>query len=87
MGLEEDFPEKTLDELLDADEDDEYSMDDEELEEMRTEFEEKLLGAQILFQTFAIFELFLENEITMKEYVRLVEAMEDIADERGADLP
>lgn len=87
MTRTSDVPDKTLDELLEADEDAEYSMDEDDLEKMREEYEAKLLGAQAMFQIFAITELFFENKITFKEYVEMEKHMEGIADEKGADLP
>jgi hypothetical protein len=83
----EDYPDMTAPELRDADEDDEFSMSDEEFEEMEEEFEDMREGALLLLQAAALGQMFYRGEITLRDYIEMVEVIEDIADEKGVDMP
>lgn len=82
-----DVANKTLDELLEADEDAEYGLTEEELDEMREDYEELREGAVMSLQAAAFAELFFENELTLKEYDEIVTAWEEIAHEKDVRLP
>jgi hypothetical protein len=82
-----DFPDKTVDELLEADEDDEYSFTEEEYEEMQDEYKDLRRGAVLHMQAAALGEMLAKGEITMRTYIEMVEWVEEQAREEGVSLP
>lgn len=87
MRTAEDFPDKTVDELLEQDEDDEYGLTQEEYDEMVEEYEDMREGALLLLQAAALGQMLYRNEITLRDYIEMVEVIEDIAEEKGVDMP
>jgi len=83
----DEFPDKTVDELLEADEDDEFSLSEEEYEEMHEEYADMREGAVLLMQAAALGEMLAQGEITMRTYIEMIEWVEDRADEKGVTLP
>lgn len=83
----DEFPDKTVDELREMDESDEHSLSDEDYEEMVEEYEDMREGAILLMQASALGEMLVRGDITLRQYVEMVETVEDIADEKGVTLP
>jgi len=83
----DEFPDKTVDELREMDESDEHSLSDEEYEEMVEEYQDMRERAILLMQASALGELLGRGDITLRQYVEMVETVEDIADEKGVTLP
>lgn len=87
MRETQDFPDKTVDELLEQDEDDKHSISDEELEDMLEEMKGLREGAVLHLQAAALAEMFFDGELTLRRYVEMVDWIEERADEKGVDLP
>jgi hypothetical protein len=83
----DEFPDKTVDELREMDESDEHSLSDEDYEEMVEEYQDMREGAILLMQASALGEMLVRGDITLRQYVEMVETVEDIADEKGVTLP
>jgi len=73
MMHDDEFPDKTVDELLEQDEDGPHSLSEEDHDEMVEEYEEMREGALLLLQASALGEMFFRGEITLREYVEFVE--------------
>lgn len=83
----QDFPDKTVDELLEQDEENEHSLSEEEYEELQDEYQNLRKGAVMHMQAAALGEMFAKGEITLRSYIEMVEWIEDKAREEGIDLP
>jgi hypothetical protein len=87
MREPEDYPDKTVDELLEQDEDNEFSLTEDEYDEMFEEYKEMREGAVLLMQGAALGEMLAEGEITLRRYIQFIDWIEAKADEKGVDLP
>lgn len=81
------YPDKTVDELRNADDSAKFSMSQEEYDDLQDEYQDMREAAILFMQSAALGEMFVENEITMQQYVEWVEWIEKRADEKGVDLP
>jgi hypothetical protein len=82
-----DVPDLTVPELRENDEDDKYSLSDEDYEEMKEGFEEMRLMAQYTQMAVTLSQMMVDGEITFKEYDEYIEWVEDLADEDDVTLP
>jgi hypothetical protein len=82
-----DFPDKTVDELLEQDDDKEHSLTQAEYDEMQEEWQDLQRGAVLHMQAAALGEMMAKSEITFHQYVECVEWVEEKAREEGIDLP
>jgi hypothetical protein len=87
MREPEDYPDKTVDELLEQDEDNEFSLTEDEYDEMFEEYKEMREGAVLLMQGAALGEMLAEGEITLRRYIQFIDWIEQKADEKGISLP
>jgi hypothetical protein len=87
MHEPEDYPDKTVDELLDADDDAEFGFTEEEYEEMQEGYAELREGAVLFMQAAALGEMLAEGEITLRQYIEWIDWVEDKADEKGVEIP
>jgi hypothetical protein len=83
----QDFPDKTVDELLEQDNDKEHSLTQAEYEEMQQEWQDLRRGAVLYMQAAALGEMLAKSEITLRQYIEWVEWVEEKAREEGIDLP
>jgi hypothetical protein len=84
----QDFPDKTVDELLEQDEEEsEFSLTQEEYDEMQEEWWDLREGAVLYMQSAALGQMLGEGFITLRTYIEMVEWIEDKADEKGITLP
>lgn len=83
----DDLPDMTVEELLAADEDDANSLAQDDLDEMKSDYEEMREGALLLLQAASLYEMFLQNQITIKQYEQFIEMIEEIADEKDVQIP
>lgn len=80
-------PDITVEEALNNGEEDEHSLSQKEVDEMKAEYEKMREGALILVQSSALGEMLIRSEITLKEYDRLTETLFKIANEKGVPIP
>lgn len=82
-----DAPDQTLEELLDNGEDDEFSLSEEDYEEIQEGRDElwDMVKYTMMAQTAS--ELLIASKITCEEYVEYIEWIEAKADEDGVELP
>lgn len=81
----EDVPDKTLDELADNDEFEDWGQDD--IDEMVEENEDLWLMAQYTATATGLAMLLVDGVITFREYEEYVEHIEDKARENDVQLP
>lgn len=83
----QDVPDLTIEELRAMDDDDEFSLDDEDIEEMQTEFEDMQLIAEYTMMAVNLGRLLMADQITFREYIEYMEWVEDEARENDVTLP
>lgn len=83
----ENVPDLTVDELLEHDEDDEFSMDEDDIAEMEEHYEEMQMTAHYTYMAVTLGRLLMDGQITFAEYLEHIEWLEDLADEQDITLP
>lgn len=83
-----DAPDMTVDELLENDEDDEYSLSEDDLEEAVTDTEGVSGGAEAMMALVVLSRMFHQGYLTAAEYdQRTEEVIEYAESEDGVDMP
>lgn len=82
-----DAPDMTVDELLENDEDDEFSLTEEGLAEQRAEIEEMDAAASVITTLASIGRLFTDGEITAAEMEARMDDHIEWAEDHDIELP
>lgn len=83
----EEVPDLTVPELLDNDEDDDYSLDEDDMEELEEHYDEMQTMAHYTYMAVTLGWLLMDGKITFRTYIEYIEWLEDKADEEDITLP
>jgi len=82
----ENYPDKTLSEIEDSDEYDDFDVDVDDRDEFFEEVDEYRNSVEILASSIMLARMFEDDYITFREYIRLTNYVEDFEAERGTVL-